>query len=59
MNIAKTQTDSDLVKNWSMPRWVVPTLVASRTPSLPYEFTNILKTLVVNLDQKFHHRKAL
>ena len=41
------------------PRWVVPTSVASRTPSLPYKFTNILKTLGVNLDQKFHRRKAL
>ena len=41
------------------PRWVVPTSVASRTPSLPYKFTNILKTLGVNLDQKFCRRKAL
>ena len=41
------------------PRWVVPTSVASRTPSSPYKFLNIPKTLRVNLDQKFHHRKAL
>ena len=41
------------------PRWVVPTSVASRTPSLPYRFPNILKTLGVNLDQKFCRRKAL
>ena len=40
------------------PRWVVPTSVASRTPSLHYKFPNILKPLGVNLDQKFHHRKA-
>ena len=42
-----------------VPRWVVPTSVASRTPSLPYKFTNIPKTLGVNLDEKFHRRKAL
>ena len=41
------------------PRWVVPTSVASRTPSLHYKFPNIPKTLGVNLDQKFHRRKAL
>ena len=41
------------------PRWVVPTSVAARTPSLPYKFTNILKTLGVALDQKFRRRKAL
>ena len=33
--------------------------MASRTPSLPYKFTNIPKTLGVNLDQKFRRRKAL
>ena len=43
----------------SAPRWVVPTSVASRTPSLSYKFTNIPKTLGVNLDQKLCHRKAL
>ena len=41
------------------PRWVVPTSVASRTPSLHYKFPNILKPIGVNLDQKFHRRKAL
>ena len=41
------------------PRWVVPTSVASRTPSLPYKFPNIPKTLGVNLDQKFCRRKPL
>ena len=41
------------------PRWVVPTSVASRTPSLHYKFTNIPKNLGVNLDQKFRRRKAL
>ena len=41
------------------PRWVVPTSVASRTPSLPYKFPNIPKTLGVTLDQKFRRRKAL
>ena len=41
------------------PRWVVPTSVASRTPSLPYKFPNILKTLGVNPDQKFCRCKAL
>ena len=42
----------------SAPRWVVPTLVASRTPSLHYKFPNILKPFGVNLDQKFHRRKV-
>ena len=37
----------------------VPTSVAFRTPSLPYKIPNIPKTLEVNLDQKFHCRKAL
>ena len=41
------------------PRWVVPTSVASRTPSLPYKLPNIPKPLGVTLDQKFHRRKAL
>ena len=40
------------------PRWVVPTSVATRTPSLPYKFPNIPKTLGVNLDQKFCRRRA-
>ena len=40
------------------PRWVVPTSVASRTPSLHYKFPNIPKPLGVNLDQKFCRRKA-
>ena len=40
------------------PRWVVPTSVASRTPSSPYKFTNIPKPFGVALDQKFHRRKA-
>ena len=31
------------------PRWVVPTSVASRTPSLHYKFPNILKPFGVNL----------
>ena len=41
------------------PRWVVPTLVALRTPSLPYKFTNIPKPIGVNLDQKFRRCKTL
>ena len=41
------------------PRWVVPNSVTSHTPSLPYKFPNIPKTLGVNLDQKFRHRKPL
>ena len=41
------------------PRWVVPTSVASRTPSLPYKFPKVPETLGVNLDQKFCRRKAL
>ena len=41
------------------PRWVMPTSVASRTPSSPYKFPNIPKPFGVNLDQKFHRRKAL
>ena len=41
------------------PRWVVPTSVASRTPSLPYKIQSIPKTLGVNLDRKFRCRKAL
>ena len=41
------------------PRWVVPTLVASRTPSSPYKFSNIPKTLEETLDQKFRRRKPL
>ena len=40
------------------PRWVVPTSVASRTPSSPYKIPNIPKTLGVALDQKFCRRKA-
>ena len=41
------------------PRWVVPTSVASRTPSLHYKLPNILKPFGVTLDQKFRRRKAL
>ena len=41
------------------PRWVVHTSVASRTPSLHYQFPIILKPIGVNLDQKFRRRKAL
>ena len=40
------------------PRWVVPTSVASRTPSLHYKFPNILKPFGVNLDQKFRRCKV-
>ena len=40
------------------PRWVVPTSVASRTPSWPYKFPNIPKTLGVALDHKFRRHKA-
>ena len=40
------------------PRWVVPTSVASRTPSLHYKFPNIPKPFGVNLDQKFCRCKA-
>ena len=42
----------------SAPWWVVPTLVASYTPSLHYKFPNIPKPFAVALDQKFHRRKA-
>ena len=38
------------------PRWVVPTSVASRTPSSHYKFPNIPKPFEVNLDQKFRRR---
>ena len=41
-----------------VPRWVVPTSVASRTPYLHYKFPNIPKPIGVTLDQKFHHRKV-
>ena len=41
------------------PRWVVPTSVASRTPSWHYKFPNIPKPFGVTLDQKFCRRKAL
>ena len=41
------------------PWWVVPSSVASRTPSLHYKFPNILKPIGVNLDQKFRRHKAL
>ena len=41
------------------PRWVVPTSVASRTPSLHYKFRNIPRPFGVNLDQKFHCRRPL
>ena len=41
-----------------MPRWVVPTLVASRTPSLHYKFPNIPKPCEVALDQKFRRCKV-
>ena len=40
------------------PRWVVPTSVAFRTPSLHYKFPNIPKPFRVNLDQKFRHHKV-
>ena len=40
------------------PRWVVPTSVASRTPSLPHKIPNNPKTLGVNLDQKFRRCKV-
>src|SRR6266536_4217025 len=39
------------------PRWVVPTSVASRTPSSPYKSSNIPKSLAETLDQKFCRRK--
>ena len=42
----------------STPRWVVPTSVASHTPSLHYKFPNIRKPFGVNLEQKFHRRRA-
>ena len=42
-----------------VPRWVMPTLVASRTPSLHYKFSNIPKPIGVNLDQKFRRRRPL
>ena len=42
----------------SAPRSVVPTSVASRTPSLHYKFPNILKPFEVALDQKFRRCKA-
>ena len=40
------------------PWCVVPTLVASRTPSLHYKFPNIPKPIRVTLDQKFRRRKV-
>ena len=40
------------------PGWVVPTSVASPTPSLHYKFRNIPKPFGVDLDQKFRRRKA-
>ena len=40
------------------PRWVEPTSVASRTPSLHYKFPNIPKPFGVNLDQKFRRCKV-
>ena len=40
------------------PRWVVPTSVASRTPSLHYKFPNILKPFGEALDEKFCRRKV-
>ena len=42
-----------------VPRWVVPTSVASRTPSLHYIFPNIPKPFGVNLDHKFRRHRAL
>ena len=42
-----------------VPRWVVPTSVASRTPSLHYKFPNSPKPIGVTLDQKFRRRNAL
>ena len=43
----------------SMPRWFVPTSVASRTPSLHYKFPNIPKPSEVTLDKKFRRRRPL
>ena len=40
------------------PRWVVPTSVASHTPSLHYKFPNIPKPFGVALDQKFRRCKV-
>ena len=40
------------------PRWVVPTSVASRTPSLHYKFPNIPKPIGVTVDHKFHRLKV-
>ena len=40
------------------PRWVVPTSMASRTPSSPHKIPNIPKPLGVALDQKFRRCKA-
>ena len=42
----------------SAPKWVVPTSVASRTPSLHYKFPSIPKPIGVNLDQKFRRCKV-
>ena len=39
--------------------WVVPTSVASRTPSLPYKFQKFQKPSGVTLDHKFHRRRPL
>ena len=41
------------------PWWVLPTLGAPQTVSLPYKFPNIPKPFGVALDQKFRRRKAL
>ena len=40
------------------PRWVMPTSVASHTPSLPYKSSNIPNTLAETLDRKFCRRKV-
>ena len=46
-------THQDAPGGRGAPRWVVPTSVASRTPSLPYKFTNIPKPFGVNLDHSY------
>ena len=52
-------THQGVPRSPGVPRWVVPTSVASRTPASPYKFPNIPKPFGVNLDQKFRRRKAL
>ena len=59
MGLEMSTIQQGMGKGPGAPRWVVPTSVASCTPSLPYKIPNIPKTLGVNLDQKFRRRRPL